>query len=109
MLQKLMNDLDILPESMGRSVEQIDMNLRKCMNAADDVFECMIRKNRSAMGPLQGRELAWRKDMIKNGLGVKMELVTENLKGVQQDLISIRSDLAADKFGFISDYALLVA
>ncbi|EXJ76890.1 hypothetical protein A1O3_10047 [Capronia epimyces CBS 606.96] len=83
-LKVLLGNIDVLPYSGSLAIEQLDMDLRVCMEESREVYHCMTRQNDSAAGPLQGKGLAWRKHMIKHDLGPRMERIADNLRILEQ-------------------------
>jgi len=105
-LQQFMEELDTLSEHMTTAVQRLDANLRKCMQEATDVYESMMRESISAIAPLKGKELAWRRHGIKHALGPIMERIAYNLGSLQSEVSRIKRELAAEKF--VGEYSTLM-
>ncbi len=82
-LRELALEMPNVPSDLAATVEQIDMDLRVCLGRARHVHSIMTRRNRSAVGPLQGKERCWRRHMIKTDLAPYMSLIAADILDVQ--------------------------
>ncbi|EXJ81851.1 hypothetical protein A1O1_07916 [Capronia coronata CBS 617.96] len=63
------------------------MDLRVCLDEGLELYQCMGRRSRSVVGPLQGKGLVWRRHMIQFDLGPRMERIAKNLRTLERQAI----------------------